>query len=129
VADDNFTLFSQGVPKELSNSDTKDLFNALRAGLNLKETKDFKMKLEFKETTKEREDYINGSLDDYINKIVYLKENNKPVILKHLGSNYVIIESDDGNKKRLWIEDISINRKAYPWGRIKKIKGYKHEKI
>lgn len=102
--DDDFVRFSQGVPASFSDSETKALFNAIRAGMNLKECHDFTKKVEFSPPTS-REEYISGNLFDVGDK-VRIRETQDTGIICHLGTNYVIVEYDDGSKSRKWIDAV-----------------------
>src|SRR5210317_140949 len=46
ASENDFPTFAQGLPKSISNSDSKALFNSVRKGLGLKEEKSFKRHLE-----------------------------------------------------------------------------------
>tara|TARA_B100001094_G_scaffold131313_1_gene127134 strand:- start:21263 stop:22249 length:987 start_codon:yes stop_codon:yes gene_type:complete len=103
--DNDFTAFSQGLPKGVSNPDTKSLFNLLRTRMGLKEEKSFKRHLKLDEVSKDREAYIRGRLFSEGDEIV-IKDTDEVAIIKVCGSNYVIVETSDGTKLRKWITDI-----------------------
>ena len=104
AADNDFTAFSQGLPKALSNSDSKILFNAVRKGLGLKEETSFKRHIELMPVSDIRESYIDGKLFEVGDSVV-IKENGEIGQVKRLGSNYVIIESKS-NKYRKWLDAV-----------------------
>jgi len=104
ASDNDFTSFSQGLPKAFSNSDSKALFNSVRKGLGLKEEKSFKRHVELAPVSDLRESYIDGKLFDIGDQVV-IKENGELGIVKQLGSNYVIIESK-ANKYRKWLDAV-----------------------
>ena len=104
ATDNDFTAFSQGLPKALSNSDSKILFNAVRKGLGLKEETSFKRHIELMPVSDIRESYIDGKLFEVGDSVV-IKENGEIGQVKRLGSNYVIIESKS-NKYRKWLDAV-----------------------
>jgi len=102
AADDNdFTSFSQGLPKNVSNSEAKDIFNKVRKGMGLKEEKEFKNHVQLESVSELRESYIGGELFDEGDEVV-IKENGIVGKIKVLGSNYVIVESK-GETWRKWL--------------------------
>ena len=58
----DFVSFSQGVPKSMSNPDTRKLFNDVRKGMGLKEFIEFRNHLELKTVSETREQYVSGEL-------------------------------------------------------------------
>ena len=58
----DFVSFSQGVPKSMSNPDTRKLFNDVRKGMGLKEDSEFRNHLELKTVSETREQYVSGEL-------------------------------------------------------------------
>ena len=88
--DNNFATFSQGLPKEMSNSDAKKLFNAVRSGLGLKESRQYRQHVDLGVTSKVREKYIEGKLFEAGDEVVN-KSTRQVGTVKILGSNYVII--------------------------------------
>lgn len=104
ASDNDFTAFSQGLPKAFSNSDSKALFNSVRKGMGLKEEKSFKRHIELAPVSDLRESYVDGKLFDIGDQVV-IKENGELGIVKQLGSNYVIIESK-ANKYRKWLDAV-----------------------
>tara|TARA_B100000131_G_scaffold291628_1_gene305362 strand:- start:644 stop:1699 length:1056 start_codon:yes stop_codon:yes gene_type:complete len=107
--DNNFATFSQGLPKEMSNSDAKKLFNAVRSGLGLKESKQYRQHVDLGVTSKVREKYIEGKLFEAGDEVV-IKSTGQVGTVKILGSNYVIIEHE-GGKYRKWLEDVELLEK------------------
>ena len=117
VKKNDFTGFSQGVPKSVSNSDAKSLFNAVRKSMGLKETIDFTNTIKLEKVSDTREQYINGSLFSIGDKVV-VKENDSVATIKHLGTNYVIIESSTGQYRK-WLDSIELlekNKDQPEWG-------------
>lgn len=101
ASDNDFTAFSQGLPKNVSNSEAKDIFNKVRKGMGLKEEKEFKNHVQLESVSEIRESYIGGELFDEGDEVV-IKENGIVGKIKVLGSNYVIVESK-GETWRKWL--------------------------
>lgn len=121
AADKDFTSFSQGLPKTISNSDAKKIYNMVRAGLGLKEQQEFKNHIQLNPVSKVRENYIEGKLYSVGDEVTILESGEKGLI-KHLGSNYVIVESG-GKEYRKWLDAIErISEKNHPniWDNIRK---------
>lgn len=100
----DFVKFAQGLPDSFSNKDSKDLFNAVRKGLGLKEEKDFRNHIRLEPVSPIRESYVDGKLFEVGDEVV-IKENGEIGKIKRLGSNYVIIESKS-NTYRKWIDSV-----------------------
>ena len=104
AADNNFTGFSQGLPKNMSNADAKRLFNDVRKGMGLKEEKTFKNHIQLETVSDRREQYITGNLFAVSDEVV-IKETNDVGTIEVIGSNYVIVESN-GQRKRHWLDSV-----------------------
>ena len=102
----DFTSFSQGLPKNVSNSDANILYNMVRRGMGLKEEKLFKRHLQLESISNDRENYIRGNLFNEGDDVV-IKNNDEVAKIIFCGSNYVIIETSDGLKLRKWLGDVS----------------------
>ena len=105
AADNNFTGFSQGLPKTMSTGDAKRLFNDVRKGMGLKEEKAFRNHVQLPPVSSLREAYVKDGLFEQGDEVVMLKHERVGVI-KHLGANYVIVESK-GDTWRCWLNDIT----------------------
>lgn len=103
--DNNFTSFAQNLPKAMSNSDAKRLFNSVRKGMGLKEQKQFRNHIQLKPVSDLREAYVKDGLFAEGDEVVILK-NDVVGNIQHLGANYVIVESK-GERYRCWLSDIS----------------------
>ena len=124
VMEKDFTSFSQGLPKNMSNPDAKKLYNSVRTGMGLKEQKEFKNHVSLKPVSETREAYVSGNLYNIGDKVL-IKKTNTTAEIKHLGSNYVIVkESNTIGQKRVWIDDIDIIRKEFV-ERMNRIKDFK----
>lgn len=104
ASDNNLKLFAKGMPKGFKEVET--LFNAVRAGMGLKESKDFRKHVQLEKVSDRREDYINGKLfrtgDDVI-----VKESQEVGKITVLGANYVMVDFGS-SKRRCWLEDIEL---------------------
>jgi hypothetical protein len=103
VKDNNFDLFSKGLPPGFK--EAQKLFNAVRSGMGLKESYNFRQHIQLPSISKEREAYINGELFQ-IGDVIEVKETKEIGEIKILGSNYVIIETYEGKKQRKWLKDV-----------------------
>lgn len=125
ASENDFTQFSQGLPKSMSNADSKKLYNEIRKSMGLKEENEFKRHIQLKPVSETRENYINGELFK-IGDTVVNKKTGELVEVSRLGSNYVIVESD-GKQYRKWLHDLELIEKDQPeWGTpesTKKAKG------
>ena len=102
----DFTTFSQGVPRTMSNPDTKKLFNDVRRGMGLKETKEFKNKVSLESVGEVRERYIEGDLFNEGDRV--RTKAGRTGSIHRLGSNYVIVALDEGRISRHWLEDVEL---------------------
>ena len=103
--DNDFVAFSQGLPKSTSNKDARDLFNAVRRGMGLKEAKEFKNHIQLEPVSEIREAYVKDGIFQQGDEVVMLKTERVGKI-KYLGANYVIVESK-GETWRCWLNDIT----------------------
>ena len=101
--DNNFELFAKGLPSGFR--EAQKLFNAVRSGMGLKESYNFRQHIQLPTVSKEREAYINGELFQ-VGDVVEVKESKDIGQIKILGSNYVIIETYEGKKQRKWLKDV-----------------------
>lgn len=105
VQDGNFTSFAQGVPKALSNADTKALYNVLRKGMNLSEESHFTRHIQLEPVSESREKFVHGELFEKGDQVV-VKESDEIGTVKGLGTNYVIVEMANKRQIRKWIDDL-----------------------
>jgi len=105
----DFTSFSQGLPKTFSNADAKNLFNTVRKGMGLKEQREYKNHIQLNPISETREQYVSGNLYDIGDKVI-VKESNEVGEVTHLGTNYVIVEKNN-IQKRYWLESIELLEK------------------
>lgn len=112
ASSNDFTQFSQGLPKNVANAEAKKIFNAVRKGMGLKEENEFKRHIQFEPVSEIRENYVNGMLYN-IGDTVINKDTGEISEIKRLGANYVIIEGS-GNTYRKWLEDIEHLKEEIP---------------
>lgn len=105
VKNNDFIAFTQGLPKTVSNRDARQLFNAVRKGMGLKEAKAFKNHIQLEPVSELREAYLRDNIFEEGEQVVMTK---KGIVgkIKHLGTNYLIIESK-GETWRCWLDDVS----------------------
>jgi|TARA_B110000858_G_scaffold171438_1_gene201943 hypothetical protein len=104
ASSNDFTAFSQGLPKQFSNAEAKKLFNNVRKGMGLKEAVEFHKHIQLASVSETREAFIDGNLFN-VGDEVAIKESGQLGIVTRLGSNYVIIESDN-KQYRKWLEAV-----------------------
>jgi hypothetical protein len=110
----DFTKFSQGIPRNVSNAETKAIYNMVRKGMGLKETKEYAKHVQLEPVSEIRESYVNGKLFN-VGDVVAIKETGELAKVKSLGSNYIIVEGS-GNVYRKWldaIEPVEPNKREY----------------
>lgn len=105
ASDNDFTKFSQGLPKDTSNKDAKSLFNAVRLGMGLKEETEFKNKVKLDSVSEIREKFVSEDIFKVGDQVV-IKETDEVAIISHRGSNYVILEKSDNTIVRKWLDAI-----------------------
>jgi len=96
--------FAKGLPSGFK--DTSGLFNAVRKGMGLTETRSFRQHIELPPVSQTREEYIEGSLFK-VGDLVRIKENNEKGRIIVCGSNYVMVESND-IRKRYWLDSVEL---------------------
>ena len=109
----NFTQFSQGLPRNVSNADAKKVYNEVRKGMGLKEQKDYFNKLHFEPVSEKREAYVKGNLFNIGDHVTVLGSDELASVAS-LGTNYVIIESG-GKLYRKWLTDIELFEKDFKY--------------
>lgn len=109
AAEGNFSQFTQGLPRNVSNSEAKRAYNQVRKGMGLKEVKQYFNKLNLSPVSEKREKYVQGSLFNIGDRVTVMGSDELGNITS-LGSNYVIIESG-GKFYRKWISDIELFEK------------------
>ena len=103
----DYTAFAQGVPSNMSDKDTRKLFNDVRKGMGLKEETQFKRHVDLGKLNELRENYVKGNLYE-IGDTVVIKSTEEVGIVSVLGSNYVVVETN-GKRVRKWLQDIELS--------------------
>jgi hypothetical protein len=116
--ENDYQSFTQGVPKGMSDKDTRRLFNDVRKGMGLKEETSFKRHIEMPTVSETREQFVKGELFE-LGDTVVIKESEEVGIVSHLGANYVIVESGD-RKMRKWLDAVELVEKKLTPAEIKK---------
>ena len=109
ASDGDFTQFSQGLPRGVSNNEAKKVYNEVRRGMGLREQKHFQNKLIFEPVSEKREDYVKGHLFDIGDSVTFMGSDELASVTS-LGSNYVIVEQN-GRTYRKWIDDVELVEK------------------
>ena len=109
ASDGDFTQFSQGLPRSVSNNEAKKVYNEVRRGMGLREQKHFQNKLIFEPVSEKREDYVKGHLFDIGDSVTFMGSDELASVTS-LGSNYVIVEQN-GRTYRKWIDDVELVEK------------------
>lgn len=128
AADNNFELFAKGLPSGFR--EAQKLFNAVRSGMGLKESYNFRQHIQLPTLSKEREAYVNGDLFK-VGDVIEVKESKEIGQIQRLGSNYVIIETYEGKKQRKWLKDVvrieeaAVNRMIDATSSNRKFKSFK----
>jgi hypothetical protein len=125
ASDGNFTQFSQGLPRNVSNSDAKRVYNEVRKGMGLKQQKEYFNKLNLDPVSETREEYVKGNLYSVGDSVAILGTDELGRVTK-LGSNYVIIESG-GKLYRKWLDAIELVEKEFT-DRVRQDKDIKDKK-
>lgn len=100
--DNDLKTFAKGMPKGFKG--VEDLFNAVRAGMGLAESKNFRKHVQLEKVSDRREEYVEGNLFKIGDEVV-IKESDEVGNIKVLGTNYVIVQLGE-NKKRVWLDGV-----------------------
>ncbi len=95
--------FSKGVPKGFG--EVRELFNAVRAGMGLKESHNFRKHIQFESLSETREAYIQGQLFSVNDRVKIVGSDLSGVVSK-CGPNYIIVEASDGKSYRKWLNAV-----------------------
>jgi len=112
ATDNDYQTFAQGIPKSMSDKDTRKLFNDVRKGMGLKEERSFKRHIDLGKLDDTREAYVQGDLFE-LGDTVVVKESEEVGIVSVLGANYVIVECGD-KKLRKWLDSVELVEKKAP---------------
>ena len=98
--------FAKGVP---SGYNPKELSNAVRKGMGIKESPKFREHVELPKVSETREEYVEGNLFAAGDTVV-LKETSDVGTIKVCGSNYLVVEFGQW-KKRVWLDQVELLEK------------------
>lgn len=108
-------LFSKGLPSSFS-KDAEGLFNSVRTGMGLKESRNFRKHIQLKSVSETREAYVNGDLFN-VGDTVVVKESEEVGKIVQCGPNYLIVEFADGSKHRKWLNSVEVlKEEEVPFG-------------
>ena len=113
-------LFSSGLPSNFKR--TEDLFNAVRKGMGLTESKSFRKHVELPPVSETREEYVEGSLFK-VGDLVRIKESKEEGKIIYCGSNYLMIESNN-IRKRVWLDAVENITEYNEIGTVKTLRKY-----
>ena len=104
ASDNDLDTFSKGMPKGYKGA--KDLFNAIRKGMGLKEAHIHRKHVELETVSEDREKFVEGNLFKAGDEVV-LKESGQVGIIQRCGTNFLVVEF--GNwKKRVWLDQVEL---------------------
>ena len=110
--DGDFSAFSQGLSKAVSDTDSKKIYNSVRSGMGLKEQTNFKNKIQLEPVSDIRESYMNGKLFESGDEVI-IKDSGEVGKVKYLGTNYVIVETKNGDYRK-WLDAVELLEKEDP---------------
>ena len=105
ASNNDFAAFSQGVPTTLSYKDGRKLFNDVRKGMGLKEETSFKHHIELDKVSDVREQYIKGDLYALGDRVKVIEDGSAGTV-SWLGTNYLMIDLDEGGRARKWVDAV-----------------------
>ena len=104
AAANNFQEFSKGLPKTFENA--QELFNAVRKGMGLKESYNFRTHVQFDSVSEQREHYIKGSIFN-VGDIVCSNKSDDQLIILERGANHVLCRNLNTLKEnKFFIKDL-----------------------
>ena len=104
-------VFSKSLPATFA--ETKELFNAVRSGMGLKESKSFRKHIQLETVSERREAYIKGEIFNVGDDVV-LTESNEVGKICLRGANYLLVSLADGRKVRRWLNGVELVEKLTP---------------
>lgn len=104
-------LFSKGLPVALE--EKRELFNAVRTGMGLKETHNFRKHIKLESVSAMREAYVSGEIFNVGDEVV-IKESSEVGMIERRGSNYLVVAMHDGRRVRKWLNGVELVEKNVP---------------
>jgi len=105
AAANDFNTFAKGLPSSFT--EIEELFNAVRNGLGLKESKNFRKHIQLETVSERREAYVAGQLFEVGDQVV-IKESEEVGSITHCGPNYLLVSLSDGRKVRKWLNAVEL---------------------
>ena len=106
AADNDLETFSKGLPKTFG--EVKELFNAVRKGMGLKESHNFRKHVQFQPLNDIRERYIAGEIFNVGDEVWTESEHGVILTIESRGPNNVTCRLPNGETKRFFITDLRI---------------------
>lgn len=100
--------FSKGLPETLE--EKRELFNAVRSGMGLKETRNFRKHIQLESVSEMREAYVSGQIFNVGDEVV-IKESSEVGRIERRGSNYLVVAMHDGRRVRKWLNGVELVEK------------------
>jgi len=119
--ENDLAAFSKGMPKGFKAAE--EVMNAVRAGMGLAESKNFRKHVQLEKVSDRREEYINGQLFKEGDEVI-IKATNEVGSIKVCASNYVIVQLGE-EKKRVWLDGVELIEYVNEVGTDKTTKDYK----
>lgn len=111
ISANDLELFTKSLPAGFA--EARELFNAVRTGMGLRETKNFRKHVQLAPVSERREAYVAGELFQVGDDVV-LKESSEVGKISHRGTNYLIVSMHDGRKVRKWLNGVELLEKKTP---------------
>ena len=106
AADNDLQAFSAGIPKTFGA--VKDLFNAVRQGMGLEESYNFRTHVQFNSISEQREQYIKGSIFN-VGDVVHCNKSDDLYTILERGANHVLCKNLNTLKEnKFFIKDLII---------------------
>lgn len=104
AAANDLETFSKGMPEGFKQ--ITDLFNAVRTGMGLSESHNYRKDIRFAPVSETREKFVQGNLVN-VGDLVTIKESGDTATVKYLGANYVIVEQNEKTTRK-WLDAIEV---------------------
>ena len=106
AADNDLDTFAKGLPKTFG--EVKELFNAVRKGMGLKESHNFRKHVQFQPLNDIRERYIAGEIFNVGDQVYAESERGMILTVESRGPNNVTCKLPNGETKRFFLSDLHI---------------------
>lgn len=103
AADNNLEQFTKGLPNNFK--ENRDLFNAIRVGMGLKEMRTHRQHIQLDAVSPEREKFVEGSLFAKGDKVRIIESNEEGTI-SEMGPNFVVVQTKDALFRK-WITAVT----------------------